>query len=533
MPRFKNVFFAFALSFILVGVTAQEAEENKIEDESAVNVEIINSNEKNGTTLGSSENISMEEMSDEEYEASLENSKSNVTVNFVFGDIVWLDRYRAKNFYPDLLGWWPEILLLLGVNVPSGIDNMRLEFSGMAINDHPTSVTLAWGGGIQTKSFSGGKDARHFKYTEHQDFWSQQDRLKDKGQKYVERNYETAFAWWKLQWDQRIVLPDPTNWMNFNLGYTGLYRKWLSDLGVYGRSLDYYLPKTDLADKDQYILNTIYSGISVGKTEYPDVPFTHGLMTSIGSSFRFEIAPWFMNMHLDDLAGVTNGNRDNWIFLKDYNGRQVSDYYGAFVMIPRKTADYYKVKWDVYGNRGLWDIAPERKSNWFSGRLDWDFSVSWFDKIGDAGYIPLEVRGDYARRLSTWASFRLVMNLPSISIADLKGWSTPKANVEFEKIEESFANFLNFFGFQVDDQSWSNYNFITSELRTSLNTNYTAEVDPNNERTYMIYYDQRSAFDMYINVRFGVRIMQIFTLGFESNLNIPGRWASGWVVFDL
>ncbi|MBN2652434.1 MAG: hypothetical protein JXR63_08625 [Spirochaetales bacterium] len=534
MPSFKKVFFVFFLLIAFsIGLIAQENNENENEDKSGENSEVVEPTEPTEPATESADDATAEEgeMSDEEYEKSLEEDKSGVTVNFVFGDILWLDRYRAKSMYPDFVGWWPEVLVGLGVNVPSGIDNMRLEFTGLAINDNPTSFVFAVGGGIQTKSYSGGTDGRHIKYSEHQDFWGQQDRLRDRGQNYVDRNYETAFAWWKLQWNQKIVLPDPTVWMNFHLGYKGLFRQWLTNPQDNGLNIEYYLPQTDLPDKEKYILNTLFTGISFGKTEYPDVPFTHGLETSIGTSFNCELAPWFMNMHLDDLLDTTN--QTNWILLKDYFGKQVTDYYGAFVKIPRKTADYYKVQWSVYGKRGMWDIAPERKSNWFSGRLDWDLGVRWFDKIGNAGYIPLEVRGDYAKRFETWATLKLVMNLPTITIADLKGWSTPEANVEFEKVEESFANFLNFFGFQVDAQSWGNYKFLWADLNTYLYTNYSAELDPENERTFMVYYNQRSSFDMYIKMEFKLRVMQIFYLGFETKFDIDGRWANAGALFDL
>jgi hypothetical protein len=551
MPDFNKVFSALMiLLFIAAGLSAQENDNDVSDDAPAVTADAGDSgaDENNSTDDADSTDGSAEPVEGETAEAGTEpvagedsaaqeveeDSGSSVTANFNIGSFPMYDRSRAKYFYEDIFGWYPQILMDLAVDVlPRAINNMGFDFTGLAINGNPTKVQFKWGGGIETKSYSGGADGRDYRYTENQDFWGEQGSLKDRGMSYVDSTYDTGYLFWLVQWDQDIVLPDPKHNMHFHLGYKGLYRKWFTDLGPYSTNVEYYLDDTDYPDKDQYLLNKLYTGISFGKTEYPDVPFSHGLKTSIGTSFNFEIAPWFLNFHLSDLALGMNSegeldfvNKSNWIKLKDFFGRQVTDYYGSIIEIPRKTADYYQVNWSVSGQRGMWDVAPERKSNWFSGYIDWGAGVRWFDEIGDAGYIPLEVRGNFTRRFAVWGDVSLKMNLPTITVADLKGWSTPEANANFEKVEESFANLLGFFGVQVDKQSWGNVPFLQSWLNTRFHAGYDSEVDPWSERTYELYYDERNAFDTYIKMEFRVRVMDFIEFGFNATFDVDNR--NGW-----
>ena len=73
--------------------------------------------------------------------------------------------------------------------------------------------------------------------------------------------------------------------------------------------------------------------------------------------------------------------------LKNSDGSFVYDADGNKVFSGERayTADYYRLEWEVFGRRKLFDVAPERKSVLFTGHLRWGASLRYTDYLGDEG----------------------------------------------------------------------------------------------------------------------------------------------------
>ena len=96
------------------------------------------SEEINAASDGSVGNEAAEEKSnDREVEIS-----RDIGVSFNIGSIVTYDNERMHDFHSQWFGWYPEFLIFLGLDLPSGIQDMNLTISGLNIGKFENSMTI-------------------------------------------------------------------------------------------------------------------------------------------------------------------------------------------------------------------------------------------------------------------------------------------------------------------------------------------------------------------------------------------------------
>ena len=90
----------------------------------------------------------------------------DIGVSFNIGSIVTYDNERMHDFHSQWFGWYPEFLIFLGLDLPSGIKDMNLTLSGLNIGKFENSFRFRWGGGVEFIVYKGGPDGRAIQYSE-------------------------------------------------------------------------------------------------------------------------------------------------------------------------------------------------------------------------------------------------------------------------------------------------------------------------------------------------------------------------------
>lgn len=460
----------------------------------------------------------------------------NIAVSFNIGSIITYDNERMHDFHSQWFGWYPEFLIFLGLDMPSGIQDMNVTISGINWGLLENSFRFRWGGGVEFIVYRGGPDGRAIQYDESYseagDYWAEQDRRRRAGLDYVETGYDRAFADWGFDWIGGYSFGEKgRSDITFLLGYSGRWGQFLRD---YKPETIQYLFETDYPDRDMYLHNKLTASFSYSFREEFNERFTHGLYNEIGTGVSLDLAPAFMN------PSITG----EFLPLKDADGNFVYDGAGNKVLSGERayTADYYRLQFDVFGRRKLFDVAPNRKSVLFTGHLKWGASVRYTDYLGDEGYIPLDVRmeirddalfgrrddvlavREYTRSVSLVGNLELILGLPQIKIEDLKTWTPPETNAGWGKVEDSFGRTLKKFGVEPNAARWNQTNLIDPTLTFRLGSNWIKQLKESPGNRYQTFYiDQPSWLDLDFVIDLNVRVFDVLNLGlvFEFELEYP------------
>lgn len=469
----------------------------------------------------------------------------NIAVSFNIGSIITYDNERMHDFHSQWFGWYPEFLIFLGLDMPSGIRDMNVTLSGIHWGALENSFRFRWGGGVEFIVYQGGPDGRAIQYddsySESGDYWAEQDRKRKSGLDYVETGYDRAFADWGFDWIGGYSFGENgRSDITFLLGYSGRWGKFLKD---YKPETTQYLFETDYPDRDMYLLNKVTASFSYSFREEFDVRFSHGLYNEIGTGVSLDLAPAFMN------PSITG----EFLPMKDSDGNFIYDSSGNKVLSGERayTADYYRLQFDVFGRRKLFDVAPNRKSVLFTGHLKWGASVRYTDYLGDEGYIPLDVRmeirddalfgrrddvmaiREYTRSVALAGNLELILGLPQIKIEDLKTWTPPETNAGWGKVEDSFGRTLKKFGVEPNAARWNQTNLIDPTLTFRLGSNWIKQLRESPGNRYQTFFiDQPSWLDLDFVIDLNVRVFDVLNLGlvFEFELEYP-RFNEWWFRF--
>ena len=469
----------------------------------------------------------------------------DIGVSFNIGSIVTYDNERMHDFHSQWFGWYPEFLIFLGLDLPSGIKDMNLTLSGLNIGKFENSFRFRWGGGVEFIVYKGGPDGRAIQYSEdyggYADFWTEQEEKRIAGLDYVESGYDRAFADWGFDWIGGYSFgKNDSSDISILVGYSGRWGKFLQD---YKDETIQYLFDTDYPDRDMYLLNKLTASFSYSFREEFDERFSHGLFNEVGTGVSLDIAPAFMNPSITgEFLPLKNSDGS---FVYDADGNKLFSGERAY------TADYYRFEWKVFGRRKLFDVAPERKSVLFTGHLRWGASLRYTDYLGDEGYIPLdarmEIRDDslfgrrddvltireYTRSVAVNTSMELVLGLPQIKIEDLKTWTPPETNAGWGKVEDSFGRTLRKFGVEPNAARWNQTNLIDPTLTLRMGTAWIKQLQESPGNRYQTFYiDQPSWLDIDFVIDLNVRVFDILNLGlvFEFELEHP-RFNEFWFRF--
>lgn len=460
-----------------------------------------------------------------------------VTVEFDLGEIITYDNERMHDFHNKWFGWYPEFLIFLGLDMPSGIQDMSLTLSQLYSNGFKNSFRFRWGGGVEFIVYQGGPDGRDIRYLEEfsrsGNFWTEQDERRRAGLTYVETGYDRAFADWGFDWlgNYSVEGKSGRSEVEVMLGYSGRWGQFLKD---YKAETIQYLFETDYPDRNMYLINKLTASIEYTLRRDFKERFNHELYNEVGTRFVVDIAPSAFN------PSITGEYQP----LKTPDGHFVLDSEGKKVYSDEKayTADYYRLFLEVFGRKKLFDVAPRRKSTLFTGHLLWGGSFRYTDYLGDEGYIPLdarmEIRDDvlygrrddvfaireYTRSVALTSYIELVLGLPQVKIEDLKNWSPTKVNADWGKFENFVGRLLKKTGVEPDVDRWNQTNLIDPTLSFKLGTNWIKQLGENPGNRYQTFFiDKPSWMDVDFIIDLNVRVFDILNLGliFEFELEYP------------
>ncbi len=560
MPSLKkSVLLLFALLFSFVSIFAQEAPVQIEEAEASTTAEVAPDEtllEEVVATeeIASESEVVAEAASETPAETAEEAPASKAKFDFIFGtgNFTFYDRQRLAYFYSDYFGFL-NLPLKLGtwkifnIPIPAGVSGIGLEISGLDILGSATTIKIPFGGGVKVMSYNRGIDGNAIEYAEgefgewwNEDFWHIQNMRREEGKKYVESQYDVAFAEWGLEWYQNVKAPNsPGSNVNFYFAYKGSFQYWLEDNNPLSEQL---LFQTDFPDKEMSVLNKLIASISYSHTQAPNQRYTHGLSDSISTSFRFEIAPGVMNPNVYGNKSQKKDRRGNpyyWYINESilegvYRTWRTTDLQSSEVdfgtggkpfMEYTPTADYYFTGFNLAGQKTLWDIAPDKIANVFSGKIQAWGHINWTSELGWDGYIPLVIRSG-SPRFNTGFGTRFTMYLPEITILDLKAWSTPQANIDFAQAEDAVFGFLNQVGLNFSREQFNVMPFLKPRIETGFDVYYYRDYDGNfanfwAERDYQFARDNREGYTSkaYANLIINVAGLLDVVLGFHINFN--------------
>ncbi len=514
----KRIFFVlfFVLGTVFFSFAVDEATEDKTDNVEAVSDDLNNS---------SKVDINEEEK-----------SENKTDVSFQLGSLQFYDRFRAKNFYSDYWGWYPQILMDLGVSVfLSGVRDMGLVFSGMTMgknNEIDTSVKLTWGGGYEFFQYKLGPDGSHLNYYTDDDFWKMQEYYESTGQNYVTKDYDAAYAQWGLDWNFNFGFDkSPSSKVNFDFAYDGKFVDYLEDNRP---ESEQFLFSSDFPDRDRYLLHTFSAKVDYNYRTEVKQKFKHELYNIAGTSIGGTISPGFMNVsitgeHQKDLT-------DDGLIKRDNNGNLI------YTDKLRSTADFYTIEWKAYFKRKIFDVNPNRKSVLFAGYINWEASITYADGLGAGGYIPLDFRllrydKDNLRHFQRNFAFNtrtdLIFMLPEIRVEDLKSWSPAKVSSDWATVEYAIGDFVEKLGITPNYKKWNDVRVIKPELRFNLMTKVEKELN-NSVRARMqeLWYDQQTWMnvDFWIDLNFKVFDMLNLGLVFKFQLD-QSKFQEFWFRF--
>jgi len=508
------------------------------------------SNSEADAKITSTEDPTETDATADESEKPKEKIKKKIEASFSMGKMVSYDKNRLASFYADYFGWLNLPLFGIGnsIPIPSGFSEMGITIKGMDINGHSSTVKIPFGAGVQIMHYNRGVDGNWIEYSEgefgewwDEGFWTTQNERRVEGKSYIENTYDVAFAQWGLEWMQNVKpKKSPGSNIDFYFAYRGLFNYWLQDNNPLSRQL---LFETDYPDNKMSVLNKLIGKIAYSHTSSPDQQFSHGLYNKIATNFTIEIAPGIMNPNvygnktqkLDEQGNPLYRYIDESLPI-DMERRTTdlakseNDFWagGKPMMELTPTADYYQINFGVSGRRALFDVAPDRASNIFSGYISASTYVTWKSEMGWDGYIPLIVRSG-SPRFKTGASCTFRMNLPTITVMDLKSWSTPHANVEFAKVENKVFDLINKFGLGMSREKFNNMVFIRPWIEIGLSADYYRDYDGNfqhfwAERDYQFTNDAREGYSMsgYAGLYIGIMDMLTAKIGVSGNFNNMG-----------
>ncbi len=459
----------------------------------------------------------------ESLDASLENKevenveKSKTEISFNLGNLQWFEYYRAKYFYRDYFGWYPQILMSLGAGLfLSGVKDMNLVFSGMTLgkeDDIDTSVKLRWGGGYEFFRYDLGPDGKHLNNHIGEDFWKKQAYYESIGQSFVNRGYERGYAQWGLDWLLDFGFKkSPYSNIDLKFSYDG---KFVDNLEDNRPESEQWLFRTDYPDRDRYLLHTFSFDFDYHYRTEVDQRFKHELYNISGMKIGAKFAPGFMNVSItaEHKKDLTN------------QGQVKRDEFGNIIYTDklRTTADFYTVKWEAYVRRKIFDVNPNRKSVLFAGFVKWGATVSYTDELGPDGYIPLDFRilnydqddfRHYQRNTSFLTHADLIFMLPEVRVEDFKGWSSPKINSDWAVFENAIGDFLTKFGITPNYKEWNDVRVIKPELRFNLMTRWEREFGNSNKRRIKeLWFDDKDYIDIDFWIDFNMRLFDVLNLG--------------------
>ena len=477
--------------------------------------------------------------------------KKKAEVSFDIGGMVTYDKDRLSTFYADYFGWLNLPLMGFGssIPIPSGFSGGGITISGLDIVGHSTTLKIPFGGGVKVMNYNRGIDGNWIEYSEgefgewwDEGFWATQRQRELEGKTYIEDTYDVAFAQWGFEWMQNIK-PKKSKGSNidFYFAYRGLFNYWLEDNNPLSRQL---LFETDYPDKKMSVVNKLIAQMSYSNTKSVDQQFSHGLYNNINTSIRFEAAPGILNPNVYGEKSQKKNEDGNPLYryidessiIDNYERRTTSlatseaDFGagGKTMLELTPTADYYKVDFNLGGRMALFDVDPNRASNIFSGYISANTYVNWMSEMGWDGYIPIIMRSGVPR-FKTGASVTYVMNLPVITVMDLKSWSTPKANIGFAKVENKVFEIINIFGLGMSRERFNNMVFIRPIVSIGLGANYFRDYDGSfkhfwAERDYQFTNDAREGFSMWGHAKIGVAIFDLITatIGVSADFNNMG-----------
>lgn len=542
MPKgLKRIFILLIL--VVFSFSYLAAEEPGVDEASGAEVAIdAGSTEVVDDALAVEDDQASEEA--EGSEESDEPNKKRAVVSFELGGMVKYDKNRLTSFYSDYFGWLNlPVRSLVAIPLPGGFTGGGVSITGLDINGQSSSLKFPIGGGVMVRRYNRGIDANYIEYAEgefgewwNEDFWSIQNQRKEQGKSYVEDQYDVAWAEWGFEWSQNVKFKkSPGSNLQFDFGYRGYFYKWLQDNNPNSQQL---LFETALPDRQMSVLNKLIAKVAYSHTTAPKQRFTHGLYNSISTSFSFEVAPGVFNPNVYGNRVQKTDEKDNplyWYLNSDGSipikkrttdmakSENLNDGVAVKMMEYEPTADYYVLDFAFGGSRALWDVAPDRQTNIFSGAISGGANIHWMSALGWDGYMPLVVR-DGNPRFKTGAHFNFRMNLPDITIMDLKSWSTPRANVGFARVENKLFGFLNKFGLGISREQFNNMSFLDPWIDIGVNASYFRDFDGNfanfwAERDYMFTEDMREGFGANLYARLNIKIMGMFTAGIGFNMN--------------
>ncbi len=464
--------------------------------------------------------------------------EKKVKFNFLFGSVQFYDRIRLSRFYSDYFGFLNIPLRgFFSIPIPSGLDWTGFELYGMDINGSPTNIKFLFGGGVKVSQYNRGIDGSRVEYSEgafaewwDEGFWKTQDQRGLEGKSYVARDYDVAWARASLQWEQKVKLTKSVgSELSFLFAYNAFFNYWLKDNNPNSRQL---LFETNYPDRNASVTSQLAATIKYSYTKAPEQKFTHGLSNSISTSFTFDIAPGFMNPNVYGWRSQKKNEKGNPLYYY-YNSKlpgplkklrlkttKLSESEldfgpgGSPKMELTPTADYYHLRFDVYARQVLFDIAPNVRNNVLSGYIEGSTYIDWTSELGWEGYIPVHIRSDN-RRFKTGAAGRLYINLPDITVLDLKAWSNPKANVGWSKVENGIFGFLGKVGLKYSGAQFNQITMFNPWLEFGLSAWYDRDYDGSfkdfwAERDYQFAQDNRN--------RFGMTLDSAFKLGILENM---------------
>ncbi len=124
-------------------------------------------------------------------------------------------------------------------------------------------------------------------------------------------------------------------------------------------------------DRRQYLVNKFQIGVQWNSLENPNKTWDHGVRKGFKASATGEIAPGFLNPSIDQ------GHSSEGSYFDPEGGINAS---------------FYRLSAGVNFAHPLFDCAPEQENNLFSAYIGAALGVNWFDKTGEQGRIPLEIR---------------------------------------------------------------------------------------------------------------------------------------------
>lgn len=484
-------------------------------------------------------------------------SGSKVNVDFVFGgnNLTYYPRKRLATFYADYFGFLNLPLWgIFDIPIPSGLSGIGIQITGLDINGSATTIKIPFGAGVKVMTYDRGADGNWAEYTQgdfgewwDENFWTVQEQRKTEGKEYVEKEYDVAWAHWGVEWLQSVKAPaSPGSDLSFFLSYAGSFQYWLQDNNPFSKQL---LFLSNFPDKEMSVLNKFIAAIDYSYTKTPDNRFTHNLSDNIYTSFRFEIAPGIMNPNVYGLKSQRKNRRGEPYYwyqdsswptpLEKARWRRTTDLKkseedfgpgGNPFMELTPTADYYYTGFKLGGRKWLWDIAPDKVNNVFSGDIAVNSYLDWTSELGWDGYIPLAIRSGQPRfKAGGNVAFRMI--LPEITILDLKSWSTPKANVDFAKVEDAIFGVLNMVGMNYSREQFNVLPLFRPRIETGFNFAYWRDYDGSfknfwAERDYQYTNDNREGFhsDYFADLVINILGLMDVRLGFRVNFTNMDIW---------